>query len=60
MITQASRSVLATEASFSLSPKCVRTSRKSHLIAVFMVLKTGVVVHETVQLLKAFVLLFCL
>lgn len=31
-----------------------------YLITVFMVLETGIVVHETVQLLKTFVLLFCL
>lgn len=34
--------------------------RLRYLVAVFVVLEAGVIVHETVQLLKAFVLLFCL
>lgn len=31
-----------------------------YLITVFVVLEASVVVHKTIQLLKAFVLLFCL
>lgn len=37
--------------------QCVKTE---YLIAVFMVLKASIIMHETVQFLKAFVLLFCL
>lgn len=35
-------------------------SGQRYLITVFMVLEASVIVHETVQLLKTFVLLFCL
>lgn len=39
---------------------CVHVSRMYYLIAVFMVLEASIIVHETIQLLKTFVLLFCL
>lgn len=39
---------------------CVYVLRVHYLVTVFMVLEASIIVHETVQLLKTFVLFLCL